>query len=120
MSVTPELSTTVSKLLELNKQITDAKSDIKVLTDAEKVLKETVKKCMMDQGIDTINLKKGKISIKTSVRTMSVNKESVRAGLHAFFGGNEAQVEGALTAIQDNLQTKESRSLSITGIKEKN
>lgn len=119
MSVTQELSTTVSKLLELSKQIADAKSDIKVLTTAEKALKDTVKKCMIDQGLDIINLKKGKISLKTSVRKTTVNKETVRAGLYSFFGGDEAQVEGALNAIHDNLKTKESRTLSITGIKEK-
>ena len=48
-----------------------------------------------------------------------MTKDTVRNGLETFFGGNEAQVEGAMNAIQDNLQIKETVSLAITGIKEK-
>ena len=57
-----ELSNSVSKLVELNKQITEANEDIKVLRQAEKALKLQVKKLMMDNGLDVVNLKKGKIS----------------------------------------------------------
>lgn len=118
-SVTNELSETVSKLVDLTKQLTDAKSDIKILNQEEKRLKENVKKHMMDQGIDTINLRKGKISIRKSVRKAGMSKDAIKEGLSKFFGGDEAKVEGALNAIQDNLKTKESTSLSLTGIKEK-
>lgn len=118
-TVTNELSETVSKLVDLTKQLTDAKSDIKILNQEEKRLKENVKKHMMDQGIDTINLRKGKISIRKSVRKAGMSKDAIKEGLSKFFGGDEAKVEGALNAIQDNLKTKESTSLSLTGIKEK-
>lgn len=119
MSVPNELSDSVSKLVELSKQLSEAKSDIKILNQEEKRLKESVKKHMIDQGIDTINLRKGKISIRTSVRKGSMNKDAIREGLLKFFGGDEAKVEGALNAIQDNLKVKESTSISLTGIKEK-
>ena len=119
MSVPNELSASVSKLVELSKQLSEAKSDIKILNQEEKRLKESVKKHMIDQGIDTINLRKGKISIRTSVRKGSMNKDAIREGLLKFFGGDEAKVEGALNAIQDNLKVKESTSISLTGIKEK-
>jgi hypothetical protein len=118
-SVSNELSTSVSKLVELSKQLSEAKSDIKVLNQEEKRLKETVKKHMVDQGIDTINLRKGKISLRKSVRKSGVNKDSIREGLLKFFSGDEVKVEGAINAIQDNLKTKESVTLSLTGIKEK-
>ena len=85
----------------------------------EKRLKENVKKHMVDQGIDTINLRKGKISIRKSVRKAGINKDAVKEGLSKFFSGDEAKVEGALNAIQDNLKVKESTSLSLTGIKDK-
>ena len=57
MSETPseELSNSVSKLVELNKQITEAKEDIKILVQAEKSLKLQVKKLMTDNGLDVIN-----------------------------------------------------------------
>jgi acid phosphatase class B len=119
MSVPNELSASVSKLVELSKQLSEAKSDIKILNQEEKRLKEAVKKHMIDQGIDTINLRKGKISIRKSVRKGSMNKDAIKDGLLQFFGGDEAKVEGALNAIQDNLKVKESTSISLTGIKDK-
>ena len=119
MSVPNELSASVSKLVELSKQLSEAKSDIKILNQEEKRLKESVKKHMIDQGIDTINLRKGKISLRKSVRKGSMNKDAIREGLLTFFGGDEAKLEGALNAIQDTIKVKESTSLSLTGIKEK-
>ena len=118
-TVSNELSESVSKLVELTKQLSEAKADIKVLNQEEKRLKENVKKHMVDQGIDTINLRKGKISIRKSVRKGSMTKDAIHEGLLKFFGGDEAKVEGALNAIKDGLKVKESTSLSLTGIKEK-
>jgi|SRR6056300_719060 oligoendopeptidase F len=117
--ITSELSENVAKLVELSKQLKEAKSDIKVLNQAEKQLKELIKANMLNQGIDTINLRKGKISIRKSNRKSGMTKDSVRNGLESFFGGNEAQVEGAMNAIQDNLTVRESVSLAVTGIKDK-
>ena len=119
MSVPNELSESVAKLVELSKQLSEAKSDIKILNQEERRLKEAVKKHMIGQGIDTINLRKGKISLRTSVRKGTMNKDAIRDGLHKFFGGDEAKVEGALNAIQDTIKVKESTSISLTGIKEK-
>ena len=119
MSVPSELSENVSKLVELTKQLSDAKSDIKILNQEEKRLKESVKKHMIDQGIDTINLRKGKISLRKSVRKGSINKDAIKEGLSTFFNGDEAKVEGALNAIRDGLKVKESTSISLTGIKDK-
>ena len=48
-----------------------------------------------------------------------MNKEAVIDGLLTFFNGDEANVEGALNAIKDGLKTKESTSISLTGIKDK-
>jgi hypothetical protein len=118
-TVSNELSESVSKLVELTKQLSEAKSDIKILNQEEKRLKEVVKTHMVSQGIDTINLRKGKISIRKTVRKGSMNKDAIKDGLLVFFSGDEAKVEGALNAIKDNLKTKESTSLSLTGIKDK-
>jgi len=118
-TVSPDLSESVSKLVELTKQLTEAKSDIKILNQEEKRLKENVKKHRISQGIDTINLRKGKISIRKSVRKSGMSKDAIKEGLLKFFSGDEVKVEGALNAIQDGLKTRESTSLSLTGIKEK-
>jgi|TARA_X000000368_G_scaffold7833_1_gene6066 hypothetical protein len=114
-----ELSNSVSKLVELNKQITEANEDIKVLRQAEKALKLQVKKLMMDNGLDVVNLKKGKISVRRSSRKQGLNKASVKEGLTTYFNGNESQAESCLKVILENLPTKESTSLSLTGIKDK-
>ena len=116
---TDELSNSVSKLVELNKQITEAREDIKVLTQAEKSLKLQVKKLMTDNGLDVINLKKGKITVRKSSRKTGLNKTSVREGLISFYEGNEQQAELVLKVILDNLPVKESTSLALTGIKDK-
>jgi len=114
-----ELSNSVSKLVELNKQITEAREDIKVLTQAEKSLKLNVKKLMMDNGLDAINLKKGKISVRKNTRKTGLNKTTVKEGLVNYFNGNEQQAESVLKAILDNLPVKESTSLSLTGIRDR-
>mgnify|MGYP001426491271 FL=1 len=114
-----ELSNSVSKLVELNKQITEAREDIKVLVQAEKSLKLQVKKLMVDHGLDAINLKKGKISVRKSSRKTGLNKTTVKEGLVTYFNGNEQQAESVLKAILDSLPVKESTSLSLTGIKDK-
>lgn len=118
-TVPSDLSESVSKLVELTKQLSEAKSDIKILNQEEKRLKENVKKHMISQGIDTINLRKGKISLRKSVRKAGMNKDAIKEGLMTFFGGDETKVEGALNAIKDGLKVKESTSLSLTGIKDK-
>lgn len=112
-----DLTKSVSHLVELNKQITEARTDIKVLTDAEKTLKSHIKKLMIDNGLDVINLKNGKIAVKKSVRKAGLNKVSVREGLSVFFDGNQDQVETALKVILETLPTKESSTLSLTGLK---
>jgi hypothetical protein len=112
-----DLTNSVNKLVELTKQIKDARVDIKVITDAEKKLKTHVKQLMLDNGLDVINVKnKIKISVKTSVKKSGLNKASVGSGLDIFFDGNKVQSGTALKIILDNLPSKESSTVSLTGI----
>ena len=114
-----DLTTSVSKLVELNQQIKEARSDIKVLSQAEKALKLHIKKLMIDNGLDVINTKTGKITVKKSVRKVGLNKETIREGLSVFFEGNEERVETALKVIVESLRTKETQTISVTGTKTK-
>lgn len=83
--VTTELAANIAKLVDLSKQLKEARSDIKVLSQAEKQLKEFVKTNMMTQGIDTINLRKGgAVVIRTSNRKSGMTKDTVRNGLDTF------------------------------------
>lgn len=119
MSSTEELSESVSRLVELSKQIGEAKSDIKILVQAEKALKERVKGHMVHQGIDTINLKKGKIAIRKTTKKKVMSKKHLLDGLVEYFQGDQAKVDAIVESIQSKLGTTESTSISLTGIKEK-
>ena len=114
-----DLTHSVSKLVDLNQQIKEARSDIKVLSQAEKALKLHIKKLMIDNGLDVINTKTGKITVKKSIRKVGLNKETIREGLSVFFEGNEDQVETALKVIVESLPTKETQTISVTGSKTK-
>ena len=114
-----DLTNSVSKLVELNQQIKEARSDIKVLSQAEKALKLHIKKLMVDNGLDVINTKTGKITVKKSVRKVGLNKDTIREGLAVFFDGNDQQAETALKVIVDSLPTKETSTISVTGLKKK-
>jgi hypothetical protein len=115
-----DLSESVSRLVELSRQIQEAKADIKILTQAEKALKERVKGHMVSQGIDTINLKKGKIALKTTQKKPILSKKHLLDGLVEYFNGDQAKVDELVRRIQDNLGVKETTSISLTGIKERN
>tara|TARA_B110000305_G_C18912602_1_gene391391 strand:+ start:103 stop:471 length:369 start_codon:yes stop_codon:yes gene_type:complete len=118
--VADDLTNSVSKLVDLNQQIKEARSDIKVLSQAEKALKLHIKKLMVDNGLDVINTKTGKITVKKSVRKVGLNKDTIKEGLSIFFEGNEEQVETVLKVIVDSLPTKETQTISVTGTKQKN
>lgn len=105
----------MTEWVELKKQLTEARKDMKVLTDREKELKEFLKGFMKEQKIDTVNLKKGKVSLKTSKRKGTLTKKAVEAGLTHFFGGDETKVESAMNAIYDTIQEVESDNISLTG-----
>lgn len=117
--VADDLTNSVSKLVDLNQQIKEARSDIKVLSQAEKALKLHIKKLMVDNGLDVINTKTGKITVKKSVRKVGLNKDTIKEGLSIFFEGNEEQVETVLKVIVDSLPTKETQTISVTGTKTK-
>jgi len=114
-----ELSETVARLVELNKQITEAKSDIKILTQAEKALKVRVQSAMVNQGIDTINLRKGKIALKKTTRKKVMSKKHLLEGLVEYFDGDQGRVDKIVQGIQEKLGTTESTSISLTGLKDK-
>jgi hypothetical protein len=114
-----DLTTSVSKLVELNQQIKEARSDIKILSQAEKALKLHIKKLMVDNGLDVINTKTGKITVKKNIRKVGLNKDTIREGLSVFFEGNDTQAESVLQVILETLPTKETSTISITSTKPK-
>jgi hypothetical protein len=47
----------------------------------------------------------------------SITKDVIKKGLGSFFGGNDAQVEGAFQAILDAAPVKETEGVSLTGLR---
>ena len=79
----------------------------KVLNTREKELKQVIAGYMKTTEIDTVNLKKGKVSLRKKVSKASMTKKAVENGLMIFFSNDETQVERAMNCIQDTLEEKE-------------
>tara|TARA_B110000977_G_C10791725_1_gene382712 strand:+ start:222 stop:587 length:366 start_codon:yes stop_codon:yes gene_type:complete len=114
--ITEEFRKSMAEWVELKQQLTDARKDIKVLTDREKELKEFIKTSMKTQQIDTVNLRKGKVSLKTSKRKGTLTKKAVQEGLTKFFGGDEVKIESAINAIYDTIGEVQSDNIALTGV----
>ena len=117
--ITEEFRSAMADWVELKTQLTEARKDMKVLNEREKQLKEFIKTFMKNQSLDLVNLKKGKVTLKTTVKKSSMTREAVRNGLTVYFGGDEAKVDGAIQCILDNLESEEADVISLTGLTRK-
>ena len=115
-TVTDDFRKAMTEWVELKKQLTDARADMKILNGKEKELKEYIKTYMSTKEIDNVNLKKGKVSLRTSKKKSAFTKAAVEAGLNTFFNGDEVKTETAMNCINDSLQVNETKSISLTGI----
>ncbi len=109
----------MSEWVELKKQLAEARTDMKVLNTREKALKQYIMSYMKDNGIDNVNLKKGKVALKTSKKKGSLTQPLVKNGLLIFFNQNESEVERAMNCIIDNIEEKEMSAISLTGVNTK-
>jgi len=117
--ITDEFRSAMADWVELKNQLSEARKDMKVLNTREKQLKEYIKGYMKNQALDLINLKKGKVSLRTTVKKATFTKDAVQTGLGVYFDGDEARVERAMTCILDNIPTSESEVISLTGLEKK-
>lgn len=117
--ITDEFRKAMADWVELKRQLTEARKDMKVLNTREKELKQVIAGYMKTTDIDTVNLKKGKVSLRKKISKASMTKKAVEAGLMIFFNNDEAQVERAMNCIQDTLEEKESDVISLTGLNKK-
>ena len=117
--ISNEFRKAMADWVELKKQLTEARQDMKVLNTREKELKQVIAGYMKTTEIDTVNLKKGKVSLRKKVSKASMTKKAVEAGLMIFFQNDETQVERAMNCIRDTLEEKESDVISLTGLNTK-
>lgn len=118
--VTDEFRKKMSEWVNIKKTLVEARKDVKVLNEKEKELKSFIMKFMEKEGIDNVNLKKGKVTLRNSKKKESLTKERVQLGLLKHFNGDEVQTETAMNCIIDNLETKQSSIISLTGVNKKN
>ena len=118
--ITTEFRVRMAEWVELKKQLTEARKDMKILNQKEKELKEFIKTFMKEEKIDNINLKKGKVSLRTSKKKPTFSKKAVQEGLTVYFGGDEIRLEAAMTCISDTLEAEaeDKDVISLTGIKD--
>ena len=90
---------------------------MKVLNTREKQLKEYLANYMKSVSIDSVNLKKGKVTMRTSERSGTMTKAAVHQGLTIYFQGDEVRTEAAITCILDNIEKKATTVMSLTGLK---
>jgi hypothetical protein len=118
MQPTEELRKAMSDWVELKKQLAEVRKDVKVLNDREKELKSYIKSFMETEKIDLINLKKGKVTLKTSKKKPPLSKKAVEDGLLVYFQGDQIRREAAMNCIYDNMEEKSSSTITLSGIKE--
>ena len=113
-----EFKSAMTEWITLKTQLSSARQDLKVLNQREKELRGFVTRHMAQNEIDTVKVQdKIKVNFKNKTVRGSITKDVIRKGLSDFFGGNEAQGDGAIQAIQDAAPTKEVSSVSVTGLK---
>ena len=117
--ITDEFRTRMAEWVELKKQLTEARQDMRVLNQREKELKSYIGEYMKDKQIDNINLKKGKVTRRVTQKKPTFSKKAVEAGLGVYFQGDEVRVESAINCIVDSLPAEERDVVSLTGIKSK-
>ena len=105
--ISTEFRAKMAEWVELKNQLTEVRKDVAVLNKKEKELKTYISEYMKDQGIDNINLKKGKVTRRTTEKKPTFSKKVVEQGLGVYFQGDEVRVEAAITCITDNLQTEQ-------------
>jgi len=118
--ISEQFRSAMTDWVELKKQLTSARKDMKILNNREKQLKEYIKNYMKNQKIDKVNLKKGKVTLRTSTKTGSLTKAAVLNGLNVYFQGDEVRTEAVMTCILDNIPKSESEVISLTGLNSKN
>jgi hypothetical protein len=108
----------MTEWVSLKAQLAAARKDLSVLNGREKDLRAFVTNHMKENEIDTVKVQdKVKVNFKTKTTRGSLTKDVIKKGLGSYFGGNEAQVEGAFQAILDAAPTKQSDGVMVTGLK---
>jgi hypothetical protein len=114
-----DFKSAMTEWVGLKAQLSAARKDLSVLNGREKDLRKYVTEHMARNEIDTVRVQdKVRVNFKKKKTRGSLTKDVIKAGLRSFFGGNEAQIEGAFQAILDAAPLKETAGVTVTGLKD--
>jgi len=114
-----DFKSAMTEWVGLKAQLAAARKDLSVLNGREKDLRKYVTEHMARNEIDTVRVQdKVRVNFKKKKTRGSLTKDVIKAGLRSFFGGNEAQIEGAFQAILDAAPLKETAGVTVTGLKD--
>ena len=112
-----DFKSAMTEWVQLKAQLAAARKDLGTLNKREKELLKFVTQYMKEHEVDTVKVQeKVKVNLKKTKTKGSLTKDVIKKGLMTYFGGNEAQVEGAFTAIMDAAPVKEKNSVSVSGL----
>jgi hypothetical protein len=113
-----DFKSAMTEWVALKAQLAAARKDLQTLNKREQDLRKFVTVHMSQNAIDTVKVQdKVKVNLKVKKTKGSITKDVILSGLRTFFGGNEAQIEGAWNAIQDAAPVKETKAVSVSGLK---
>lgn len=112
-----EFKDAMKEWVELKKVITEARKDLKGLSDRERNLKTYIKGYMKSTKIDTCNLRKGKVSLNVKQTKKAISAKTIESGLMKFFENDVERTQAAIEAIHDSREVTERETLSLRGIK---
>ena len=103
----------------LKKQLSNVRSDLKVLNTQEKELRTYIQEFMKEQKITTCNVsdQNAKVSVSTRNVKTPFNRELVRKGLLKYFRGDESLVDRVFELITEETEVIEKDSISVRVIK---
>jgi hypothetical protein len=112
--MTSAIRDTMTEWLALKSQLKAARADISVLNKREKELRSEVQTYMKTEAIDMdVKVDGQKVSYAKKESKGSITKDVILNGLRYFFGGNEAQIDGAFQAILDAAPVKEREVITV-------
>lgn len=114
-----EFKTAMTEWVGLKAQMAAARKDLGTLNEREKELRKFVTDHMARNEIDTVRIQdKVKVNFKVKMTKGSITKDVIKAGLMSYFSNDEVRAEGAFQSILDSAPTKETQSVTVTGLKD--
>ena len=109
-----DVKTAMSEWIDLKKNLAEARKDLSTLNKREKELRKYIQGFMVEKEIDAVKVNEEKVSIKTSKKSGSLTKDSLRVGLLKFFENDVVRTDACYTTVMEALPKKESKTLSLT------